>query len=122
MWIDLQRYATGGQGFALYQLRDAGIDGRGTGWFHRGDFDEWNTEALVYRVQGEQLTLSFAHEGRTYRTRVTFDQGAEPPRLALTHDPRDFDHAHTYVDAGPSFGRQAAPSAFVAAMTLALEL
>ena len=50
LWMDLQRYATGGIGFSLYQLREAGIDGRGTGWHHVGDFDDWSTEALGYRI------------------------------------------------------------------------
>jgi hypothetical protein len=50
LWMDLQKYATGGLGFALYQLREAGIDGRGTGWHHVGDFDDWSTEALSYRI------------------------------------------------------------------------
>jgi hypothetical protein len=37
LWIDEAKFATGGMGFRLYQLRAAGIDGRGTGWFHVGD-------------------------------------------------------------------------------------
>src|SRR5262245_28127994 len=48
MWTDQRRYATGGLGFRIYQLKDAGADGRGIGWYHQGDYDEWSTESLRY--------------------------------------------------------------------------
>lgn len=110
MWIDLQRHATGGQGFALYQLRGAGIDGRGTGWFHRGDFDDWSTEALTYRIAGDRLELEFTLAGQSEVTAFAVRTDAEGRRwLELADDPRDFWHPHRYLDVGPSFGAALAP-------------
>ncbi|MDP2343236.1 MAG: hypothetical protein Q8O67_19920 [Deltaproteobacteria bacterium] len=112
LWMDLKKYATGGMGFALYQLREAGIDGRGTGWHHVGDFDDWSTEALSYRVNrtasGRELDLLFTlrNERRTtplltgHRTK----DGADVRFLTLQQDPRGFWAAHAFDDAGPSFG------------------
>ena len=110
MWIDLQRYATGGQGFALYQLRGAGIDGRGTGWFHRGDFDDWSTEALTYRIVGDRLELELTLAKQSEVTAFAVRTEADGRRfLELAEDPRDFWHPHRYLDVGPSFGAALAP-------------
>lgn len=110
LWIDLVPYATGGRGFSLYQLRPAGIDGRGVGWFHRGDFDDWSTEALTYRITGNRLELDFSlaqgHEATTFMVQ-TDDDGRR--WLELHDDPRDFWHPHRYLDVGPSFGAALAP-------------
>jgi hypothetical protein len=103
MWIDQTHYATGGYGFMLYQLRGAGIDGRGTGWFHRGDFDDWSTESLVYRIVGDRLELQFFGGGPRESTHFALVQG-DPASLVLDQDPRDYWHRHSYVDGGPSFG------------------
>jgi hypothetical protein len=102
LWLDQKKFATGGLGFNLYQLRDAGIDGRGVGWFHIGDFDDWTTEALWYRwdARKETLELSFPVRGDSAITKVT-RAGDE---LTLVDDPRGFWHFRTYKDAGPSFG------------------
>jgi hypothetical protein len=110
MWIDLQRYATGGQGFALYQLRGAGIDGRGTGWFHRGDFDDWSTESLGYRIVGDRLELELTLAEQSEITSFVVRTEADGRRwLELADDPRDFWHPHRYLDVGPSFGAALAP-------------
>jgi hypothetical protein len=105
LWIDLRNYATGGSGFALYQLRDAGIDGRGVGWFHRGDFDDWSTEALTFRIRGEVIDLHFTvrnEQRSTTFARVPGENGGTALRLA--QDPRDYGAPHRYEDGGPSFG------------------
>lgn len=110
MWIDLQQHATGGRTFALYQLRAAGIDGRGVGWFHRGDFDDWSTEALTYRIAGDRLELDFTLAGQSEVTGFVVKTNADGTRwLELADDPRDFWHPHRYVDMGPSFGLALAP-------------
>jgi hypothetical protein len=108
LWIDLRRFATGGVGFSLWQLRAQGIDGRGTGWHHVGDFDDWSTEQLTYRSMptGEQtgvleVLFSWRKERATTAWSVRRDGDARVLRLAV--DPRDFGAAHDYVDAGPSF-------------------
>jgi hypothetical protein len=102
MWFDRVGFATGGYGFGMYQLRCAGIDGRGTGWFHRGDFDDWTTEALVYRIHEGRLDLQFATSHDDEWTSFTI--GASPRTMRVANDPRDFWHSHDYVDVGPSFG------------------
>lgn len=107
LWIDYRSYATGGAGFAMYQLGHTQIDGRGVGWFHRGDFDEWTTESLTYRIAGEQLELFFdlAEQPNSSGHRVVDD--ADGRVLELEEDPRDFWAAHRYRDGGKSFGSQA---------------
>jgi hypothetical protein len=104
LWIDLRNYATGGRGFSMYQLRAPGIDGRGTGWFHRGDFDDWSTESLTYRIAGDRLEMVFELAGEKTETRFRIAGEGDDRTLALEDDPRDYWHAHAYRDAGPSFG------------------
>jgi hypothetical protein len=108
MWIDLRNYATGGRGFTMYQLRAPGIDGRGTGWFHRGDFDDWSTESLTYRIAGDRLELAFDLSGERGQSRFEIVGEGQERRLVLEDDPRDYWHRHVYRDAGPSFGRDVA--------------
>lgn len=113
MWIDYRDYATGGAGFSLYQLRPAGLDGRGVGWFHRGDFDDWSTESLHYRITGDRIELWFGLSGQHANTGFRIEgQGAERS-LFLDTDPRDFWHSHRYRDGGRSFGhlREGVPAA-----------
>lgn len=110
LWGEEQRYATGGMGFAIYQLQPQAIDGRGVGWFHRGDYDEWTTEALTYRQQGGRLTLAFTLRHEAQATAIDVRAGADGVRrLDLAEDPRDFWRAHTYRDMGPSFAGCDAP-------------
>jgi hypothetical protein len=104
MWIDHKAFATGGAGFSLYQFRPAGIDGRGVGWFHRGDFDDWQTESLVYRIGDDSMELWFTL--RDEHAVTPFEvRSSEPRVLHLADDPRDFWHPHDYVDIGKSFGQ-----------------
>jgi hypothetical protein len=100
LWIDEQKFATGGTQFSLYQLRDPAIDGRGVGWHHIGDFNDWSTEALAYRDAGDLLELSFNLRGDKSRTRMK----RTGDLLLLEEDPRSFWHVRTYKDGGPSFG------------------
>jgi hypothetical protein len=104
MWIDFTRYATGGNGFSLYQFRSAGIDGRGVGWFHRGDFDDWETESLTYRLTGNTMDVTFTLRGDRAQTRFEV-LDTKPRTLHLDEDPRDFWHPHDYTDVGKSFGQ-----------------
>jgi hypothetical protein len=104
LWSDERSYAAGGMGFAMYQLQPQTIDGRGVGWFHRGDFDEWTTEALTYRRQGDVLTLHFMLRGESETTAIAVREVAEDERyLVLDDDPRDYWTRHRYRDRGPSF-------------------
>lgn len=130
LWMDLEVYKTGGMGFSLYQLREAGIDGRGTGWHHLGDFNDWSTEALSYRLlranqaqesapaavidgaeaaqnaQGIDLQFSLRGERSSSALRVGHRSanGKDVRFLTLQSDPRAFWSTHSYDDAGPSFG------------------
>jgi hypothetical protein len=102
--MDLQPFATGGVGFQMYQLNAAAIDGRGVGWFHRGDFDDWSTEALSYRLQGDALTLHFTARDERETVEVTLVVDGDDRVLTVQDDPRDFYKDHRYRDVGESFG------------------
>jgi hypothetical protein len=104
LWIDQRRFATGGTGFAMYQLNPGAIDGRGVGWFHEGDFDDWSTEALSYRTNGDRLELSFALRKETATTRFVMQGSGSERALVLAEDPRGYWHRRRFVDGGPSFG------------------
>ncbi|MEZ4382026.1 MAG: hypothetical protein R3A79_11815 [Nannocystaceae bacterium] len=109
LWSDERSFAAGGMGFAMYQLQPQTIDGRGVGWFHRGDFDEWTTEALTYRRQGDRLTLHFMLRGEAETTAIEVRQVGEDERyLVLDDDPRDYWTRHRYRDRGPSFAAASA--------------
>lgn len=103
MWIDLKRHATGGYAFSMYQFRPAGIDGRGVGWFHRGDFDDWSTESFTYRIANERIDVHFTLADQGELTPFVVETG-QPRTLRLEADPRDYWRGHRYQDMGPSFG------------------
>jgi len=107
LWIDYRDYATGGAGFSLYQLRPAGLDGRGVGWFHRGDFDDWSTESLHYRITGDRIEFWFSLSGQHANTGFRLEGKGAERSLFLESDPRDFWHSHRYRDGGRSFGSHA---------------
>lgn len=102
MWIDLRRYETGGEGFSIYQLAPASIDGRGIGWHHRGDFDDWSTEALTYQIVGDTLALRFMLRGEEHDTRFALEGGPKGT-LLLEEDPRNFWHRSKLKHMGRSF-------------------
>lgn len=104
MWMDQAQYATGGMGFSFYQLREHGIDGRGTGWHHRGDFDDWSTESLTFRAYGNLIEFYFPLRDERFTTRFSLREEGERRVLTLAADPRDFWHGHAYLDVGASFG------------------
>lgn len=107
LWIDYRDFATGGSGFDLYQLRPAGLDGRGVGWFHRGDFDDWSTESLHYRITGDRMEIWFDLAGQHANTGFRIEGEGRERSLFLETDPRDFWHSHRYHDGGRSFGEAA---------------
>lgn len=102
MWIDAKEYATGGSGFSIYQLASAAIDGRGIGWHHRGDFDDWSTEALRYRLDGDRLSLRFELSGERHTTRFQME-GGEKGSLLLAEDPRNWWQRSRFKYMGKSF-------------------
>lgn len=108
IWIDYQHYATGGAGFRMYQLNAPAVDGRGVGWFHEGDFDDWSTEALSYRIVGDELELYFDLAGEYHASDFRVDEQGEGDdrrrTLVLEDDPRDYWSRHAYQDGGRSFG------------------
>lgn len=118
MWIDQVKFATGGDQFAIYQLKDTSIDGRGVGWHHVGDYDDWSTEALSYRY----TSLTCTHDASIDLYFNVRDERASSPvirgsgsmddednvsslaDLVLVEDPRGFGHVRRYKDGGKSFG------------------
>ena len=105
IWIDHRNFHTGGAGFRMYQFNAAGIDGRGVGWFHEGDFDDWTTEALTYQLGPKSMRLWFLEREESEETSIHVGRDAKDhPVLTLYTDPRDFWHTHRYLDGGASFG------------------
>ncbi len=103
MWTHVERFATGGYAFAIYQLQAPDADGRGQGWFHEGDYDDWSTEALLYRVEGDRVTFEFATRGERASTPIVRHDDA-PRAFTLVRDPRNFGQRRRYEDGGRSFG------------------
>lgn len=104
LWIDHRRFATGGAGFDMYQFNAPAIDGRGIGWFHHGDFDDWSTESLTYRIDGDRIQLFFDLREELASSTFELRTEGEQRYLEIRDDPRDYYKSHTYVDAGASFG------------------
>lgn len=111
VWIDFRKHASGGTRFQMYQFNRAGIDGRGIGWYHDGDFDDWSTEALTYRIDSgadrSRIELNFDLAGTHHDSQLRFNpagNSGERASIVLDRDPRDFWRPHAYFDAGPSFG------------------
>lgn len=107
IWIDYRSFATGGAEFHMYQLGKTAIDGRGVGWFHRGDFDDWSTESLTYRIAGDELELFFDLREEPNVTSFRVVEGERGRELVLDADPRDYWAHHRYRDGGRSFGSAA---------------
>lgn len=104
MWMHQTRYATGGMGFHIYQLKEPALDGRGVGWFHTGDFDNWSTETLFYRLTGNTLELHFPLRGERHQSAIVVGESAGHRVIDLASDPRNFWQRQVYVDGGASFG------------------
>jgi hypothetical protein len=105
MWIDYAEFKTGGAAFSIYQLNPAGIDGRGTGWHHRGDFNDWSTEALTYSwPPGARMELRFELSGEQDATVAVVREGADGKKtLRIARDPRNWWLYSDFADMGRSF-------------------
>jgi hypothetical protein len=106
IWMDLQRYATGGMGFRMYQLSEhavGGSPGGKLGWYHHGDFDDWSTETLAYRHEPSALRLRFLLRNEERVTSIELRPARDRRTLFLARDPRNFFHVGRFVDAGRSF-------------------
>src|SRR5690606_7804255 len=102
-------FATGGMGFSMYQLSSAGIDGRGTGWHHRGDFDDWSTESLTYRFDATSMELRFDLTGERSSTGYGVVMGEDKKRrLVLHEDPRNWWQRAVFADMGRAFAAELA--------------
>lgn len=91
------------QGFRMYQFQPPDGAGRGRGWFHVGDFDEWTTESLSYRRAEDRLELRFDLTQEQASTQAVERKRAKKRTLYLERDPRNYWHHQVLMDAGPSF-------------------
>ncbi len=103
MWMDVDKFVTGGIEFSIYQFKPPALDGRGVGWHHRGDFDNWSTETLFYRRDGNGLTLIFPQRRERASSTVRIETRDNKRTLSLDSDPRNFWQASTFTDGGRSF-------------------
>jgi hypothetical protein len=103
MWTNARPYATGGMGFAIYQFRPPALDGRGVGWFHAGDFDDWTTETLVYRRAQSSLELTFPLRQEHGRSEISEGVVDGVRLIDLRVDPRNYWHRRVYIDGGRAF-------------------
>lgn len=105
MWIHARRFAQGGGEFGMYQFNAPAMDGRGVGWFHRGDFDDWSTESFRYRVQGTKIDYYFEYQRSEESASFELYSGPRDTRfLLMKQDPRNYWLDRRYRDMGPSFG------------------
>lgn len=114
MWMNIEKYKTGGMGFRIYQFKEPALDGRGVGWFHQGDFDDWSTEMLTYRKSpfgtGDKLELHFTlrDEHAVSAMRIRTHDGRRA--MTVDEDPRHFWHRSVFTDGGRSFAAEHFPS------------
>lgn len=102
MWISVEHYETGGMAFSMYQFAPAALDGRGVGWHHRGDFDNWSTESLEYRMAQNRLELKFERNQESHQTPFWMERH-EHTELLLHSDPRNWWQRSSFVRMGRSF-------------------
>lgn len=103
MWIHTLRSQKGADAFAMYQFQKPDASGRGNGWFHHGDYDEWTTESLNYVKRGQTLELNFELMRQRTQTRFELSRSADGRLLRLERDPRGFWQQRRFLDQGPSF-------------------
>ncbi len=102
VWIHKIKDRNGKEVFHMYQLAPPSIDGRGIGWYHQGDFDDWSTEALSYQWSGDKLWLNFLVRQENYQTPARWQKKGQVS-LSLDSDPRNFWAPRKYLDGGPNF-------------------
>jgi hypothetical protein len=101
MWTEQKKYATGGFGFRIYQFQPPDGAGRGRGWYHQGDYDDWSTEAFEYEKGKSELRFRFLEKQQNESTGFTEVSG--PKRaIELISDPRNFWHRARFEDGGRS--------------------
>jgi hypothetical protein len=121
MWTEQKKFATGGIGFRIYQFQPPDGSGRGHGWYHQGDYDDWFTEAFEYEKSkgrslltarppaalraSEQfsgsLTIRFHFLEKQEIETTDFSEFSGPKRaIELMSDPRNFWHRARFEDGG----------------------
>ncbi len=100
LWMHLDQPGSDRTHFRMYQFNPTGSDGRGTGWYHEGDFTEWLTETLRYEVRGQKLILHFELANETVETAFRIERTGEgkdrAPRLVVDPDPRRYWKGYDY--------------------------
>jgi hypothetical protein len=103
MWTHVETYVDKSYRFRIYQLHEPDESGRGIGWFHDGDYDNWSTESLDYRIADGRMTLRFHERDESHTTEITRGTKKGQRTITLTNDPRNYWQRRTYADAGRSF-------------------
>jgi hypothetical protein len=99
MWTEQKKFATGGLGFRIYQFQPPDGAGRGRGWYHQGDYDDWFTEAFEYERSKGRIRFHFLEKQETETTDLNEVSG--PKRaIELMSDPRNFWHRARFEDGG----------------------
>lgn len=110
MWMHYETYEKGGGEFRLYQFQKPALDGRGVGWFHRGDFDNWSTEMLTYRLSEGKIEFDFTLNHERAQSSFQLVKRGDKRLLQLTRDPRNYWHSSSFGDGGQSFIAESAAS------------
>lgn len=107
MWTNVDKFVTGGMEFSIYQFKPPALDGRGVGWHHRGDFNNWSTETLFYRRDGNGITLLFPQRKERASSTLRIETHDGKRVMALDSDPRNFWQSSTFIDGGRAFSAEA---------------
>ncbi len=107
MWTHVDKFVTGGMEFSIYQFKPPALDGRGVGWHHRGDFNNWSTETLFYRRDGNGITLVFPQRKEHASSTLRIETHDGKRVMSLDSDPRNYWQSTTFVDGGRAFSAEA---------------
>ena len=102
MWTKRVVDRKGNVEFRTYQLQAPGPQGRGTGWYHEGDEEEWSTESFSYHRTADWIALSFPVRKEHVVSNVEEGKDGRIRTFTLVEDPRNYWHRRTYRDEGPT--------------------
>ena len=101
MWTEQSKFATGGMRFRIYQFQPPDAQGKGIGWYHQGDYDDWTTEAFQYRKGTDAIHFLFLQKKDWEKTKFR-EVAGDKRAIELMSDPRNFWHRARFEDGGRS--------------------